>query len=128
MFLSLPPIAGYYELVFNTNNGHAIQEVKYSDLEKILIYQLPTNPFFNNLSGQLQILTLITPWNTEGADATKKPAFHRSKYVPIIMDLRNVKAIVGLVKTRGRWGIIDRGTGVAATVFIEDEDMEEDDI
>ncbi|KAH7917964.1 hypothetical protein BV22DRAFT_1187293 [Leucogyrophana mollusca] len=117
-----------YELVFNTNDGRAIQEVKYGDLEKILIYQLPTDPFFNNLSGQLQILALVTPWNTEGADATKEPAFRRSKYAPIITDLRNVKAVVGLVETRGRWGIIDRGTGVAATVFIEDEDLEGDEI
>ncbi|KAH7911338.1 Transposase family tnp2-domain-containing protein, partial [Hygrophoropsis aurantiaca] len=115
-----------YEIVFEAINGQEIQDIKYGDLENIFIFHLPADPFFNNLSGQLQILALITPWDTEKTDAAKKTTYRKSKYAPIVTDLRNIKAVVGLVETRGRWGVIDRGLGMAATVFVEDADLDED--
>jgi hypothetical protein len=35
----------------------------------------------------------------------------------VITDIQNVKATVGCIETRGRWGIIDRSTGLANVVF-----------
>ncbi|KAI5983003.1 hypothetical protein F5J12DRAFT_730123, partial [Pisolithus orientalis] len=37
-----------------------------------------------------------------------------------IMDIRSLRAVVGLVKMRGRWGIIDRAPGTATTTFADD--------
>ena len=36
------------------------------------------------------------------------------------MDIRSLKAVVGLVKTRGRWGIVDRVPGATMTTFADD--------
>ena len=41
----------------------------------------------------------------------------------LVTDIRNVICLIGRVKTRGKWGIVDRRSGMAAPVF---DDAEED--
>ncbi|KAG2123155.1 hypothetical protein BD769DRAFT_1389301 [Suillus cothurnatus] len=50
------------------------------------------------------------------------------KFLPIIVtDLRNIKAAVGRVNTRRRWGIIDRTINAACASFADvDEEYNED--
>ncbi|KAG0704212.1 hypothetical protein DFH29DRAFT_802240 [Suillus ampliporus] len=92
----------------------------YGLLEKILVYQVPDDPFFADLSGKQQILVLLTPWKTEGQDAAKILTLVQAKLAPIVTDIRNVKAVVGLVETRGRSGIID---GVGDSIFVGFDDL-----
>ncbi|KAJ8595509.1 hypothetical protein M405DRAFT_727936, partial [Rhizopogon salebrosus TDB-379] len=89
----------------------------YGTLEKILVYQVPNDSFFAGLSGKQQILVLLTPWKTEGQDATKTLTFVQTTLAPIVTDIRNVKAVIGLVETRGKSGIIDRARESAFAGF-----------
>ena len=71
------------------------------------------------------------PVKTEGEDASST-TIHFSKFLaPIITDLHNVKAVIGRVETRNRWGIIDRSMESAKTAFTADErdfmDQHDDD-
>ena len=43
----------------------------------------------------------------------------------VITDIRSLKSVVGLVETRGRWGIVDRALGVPMA-DLERNDEEDD--
>lgn len=81
---------------------------------------MPAEPFFGALRGKTIILALIKPWDTDGKVASEENVFFKDRRVKIIMDIRSLKAVVGLVKTRGRWGVIDRVPGAAMTTFADD--------
>lgn len=91
----------------------------YGDLEKIIALAVPTVPFFGALGGKSIILALVKPWDTDGKVASEETVFFKDRRARIIMDIRSLKAVVGLVKTRGRWGIIDRVPGAATTTFAD---------
>ncbi|KAG1866668.1 hypothetical protein F4604DRAFT_1656226 [Suillus subluteus] len=106
-----------------TISPHSRAHLQYL-LWKILVYQVPNDPFFGGLSGKEQILVLLTPWKTDGQDATKTLTWVRAKLAPIVTDIRNIKAVVGLVDSRKRSGIIDRAQ---ESVFAGFDDMEVDE-
>ncbi|KAG2120142.1 hypothetical protein DEU56DRAFT_692461, partial [Suillus clintonianus] len=98
-----------YEILQYSRGVHEpICKICYGHLDKILVYQVPNDPFFGILSGKEQVLVLLTPWKTDGQDAAKTLTWVQAKLAPIITDIRNIKAVVGLVDTRKRSGIIDR--------------------
>jgi hypothetical protein len=72
---------------------------------------------WDDLRGTTHILALITPWRTNGEDASLQTVIVSRTLVPIITDLRNICAAVGRVESRGEWGIIDRNNGMAHAVF-----------
>ncbi|KIM56270.1 hypothetical protein SCLCIDRAFT_132925, partial [Scleroderma citrinum Foug A] len=96
-----------------------LTQTGYSDLEKIIILAVPPGPFFGALGGKSVILALVKPWDMDGKVASKENVYFKDRRAMIIMDVRSLKAIVGLVKTRGRWGIIDRVPGAATMTFAD---------
>ena len=80
---------------------------------------IPEDVFFGGLNGKTLALALITPWNTDGKVASEETVFMTSRKASVITDIRSVQAIVGLVETRKRWGVIERMLGGAATSFVD---------
>ena len=88
----------------------------------VLVCVLPDIPMFGPLSGSLRLLALVKPCQTMG---TQEPTHYRTMLSPFVTDISNIKAIIGRVQTRGKWGIVDRTPGIAAAVFGHlDEDSE----
>jgi len=69
------------------------------------------------MKASTQVLAVIRPCRTTGEDASQKLVEFRDFHEPIITDLRSIKSVVGRVKTRGRWGIVDRSDGSVHAVF-----------
>ncbi|KAG8905503.1 hypothetical protein FRC00_013220 [Tulasnella sp. 408] len=69
------------------------------------------------------ILGYITPYKTGNVDATEALASFtdRDQQTSQFFDIRTIQAVVGRIKTRGRWYIVDRSEGCARTVFVDDE-------
>jgi len=74
------------------------------------------------------LLALIRPWRTDGQDAALalEAVTFKHTLAPIITDLRNVRGVVGRIKSRGEWGIADRSTGFARAAFVVDEALDVD--
>lgn len=109
-----------YELEYEDRvNGalHVVQLVQYGRLEKILVCSLSNDTQWLGLAGKTLLLALIRPCQTEGRDATKEEARYSRNLASIITDLRNVKGVVGRVKSRGEWTIIDRRSSFAKPAF-----------
>lgn len=104
-----------YEITYQ-DRTRIVKYLGYGDLEKILVVTLPTKAFFACFSGRTVALALVTPWNTDGKDATKENVYMSERRASIIMDVQSLQAVIGLIQTRGRWGIIDRsGESITAT-------------
>ncbi|EGO28981.1 hypothetical protein SERLADRAFT_432993 [Serpula lacrymans var. lacrymans S7.9] len=98
-------------------HGYFITATHYGHLEQILVCQLGNDDFWKDLSGRGLLLAVITPCKTEGKDAALEVAVYGGLAAAIATDIRDIKAVVGQVKTRGRWGIIDRTSGLASVAF-----------
>ena len=66
-------------------------------------------------------------WNTRGKLATEENVYMTSRLASVVTDAQNLEAVVGLVKTRNRWGIIDQTPGTVSAQFADDERMVESD-
>ncbi|KAI6159326.1 hypothetical protein EDD17DRAFT_1613662 [Pisolithus thermaeus] len=106
-----------YEVTLETREHCLIHITGYGDLNKIFVMTLATGAFFKSLSGKTLILALITPWNTEGNDATLENTYLLSCHATIVTDVRSLKAVVGLVPVGKRWGIIDRTPATSIQSF-----------
>ncbi|KAI9457150.1 hypothetical protein HD554DRAFT_1981612, partial [Boletus coccyginus] len=84
-----------------------ISETSYGDLEKIFVVAIPPESFFKTLISKTLALVLIMPWKTEGNLASEENVYLISHKASIITDVHNLKAVVGLIQTREKWGIID---------------------
>lgn len=121
-----------YEVVYGTQTDFTTS-VNYSDLEKIIIITIPSDEFLGRLSDQTLALALITPWNTGGSVASKENVYMTARKTPIVTDIRSLKATVGLVETRKKWGVIDcvpnKGTEAFTTGLTGDdgEDLLDDE-
>ncbi|KAF8833262.1 hypothetical protein BDN67DRAFT_917366 [Paxillus ammoniavirescens] len=121
-----------YEVVFQPHTGPAVRRISYGDLEKIFVLTLPADVFFRNLSGKTLALTLITPWDTEGKITSKEMTFLKSRRASIVTDIRSLRAVVGLVESQKRWGIVDRVPETVVTSFtdgnVDDDGVSDDDM
>jgi len=101
--------------------------IGYGRLEKILLCNLDDKIIWGNLRNSLHLLAVIAPCDTDGSDASHVVVEYR-KFLPIIAtDLRNIKAVVGRVNTRKKWGIIDRTINATCASFLEvAEEYDED--
>jgi hypothetical protein len=84
----------------------------------ILACQLPQDDMWGTMSATTRILTLITPCVTGGKDASVEITKYHATTTSIITDIQTINCVVGRVKTRGKWGIIDRSGGLVKTEFI----------
>ncbi len=112
--------------------GQDIITTSYGCLQQIIACKLPATPFWRKNSTKLKsdlfLLGLVEACNTGGIDATEKIVFYDSTRATRIINLMTISSVVGRVKTRNKWGIVDRSKGVARTNFVddsEDEDAEE---
>jgi hypothetical protein len=60
--------------------------------------------------GRLRLLAHITPCKTDSKDATQELTNYHTETAPIITDLGTVHAVIGRVRTRKHYGIIDRSS------------------
>ncbi|KDQ51674.1 hypothetical protein JAAARDRAFT_139876, partial [Jaapia argillacea MUCL 33604] len=88
--------------------GREVRTVFYRQLECILVCALPNERFWGKVGGKTLLLALIHPCNTQGRDATKGIVMYSQTTAPIVTDLRVICAVVGRLRTRNRWGIVDR--------------------
>ncbi|KAI0682060.1 hypothetical protein BC835DRAFT_1300720 [Cytidiella melzeri] len=94
--------------------------IYYGCLETIIDLTLPDNDiFWEDHQGCHVLLALITPCATSGTDGAKEAVSFRQEQTKVVVDLRTITNKIGRVETRGRWGIIDRSTGMARTVFVD---------
>ena len=71
------------------------------------------------------LLALISPCKTNGRDGAKELTSFKplqASESQVIVDLQTITSKIGRVETRGRWGIIDRSTEAARTVFYDVDD------
>lgn len=102
-----------YEIIYNTG-----------DPEKILVIRLPSDSFFANLSEQVIILVLITPWNTDSRDVSKKDVYMTSQNASFIIDIQSIWSATRLMEMWNRWGIIDRsGESIAIELMDNGNDV-----
>lgn len=92
----------------------------YGSLDMILEFNVPDEPFWGSMRGQTRLLAAITPCVTNGADAAKKLVTYRATTAQIITDLQAISNVIGRVKTRNWWGIVDRSGDYSRTIFVDD--------
>ncbi len=97
------------------------QRVFYGQLEYVLKCILLENCTPENPEPETLLLALITTCDTCGHDATQEEVCFKdlNAYTEII-DIRTICAVVGHIKVRGHWAIIDRSGPLAQTVFTND--------
>jgi len=88
---------------------------------------LPDDVTFGDLRGRPHLLVVVEPCQTQGKDATSKLTVYKDMMASFVTDILNVKAVIGRVKSRGKWGIVDRMSGlIAVPVFDMEEDSDDD--
>ncbi|KAI0070886.1 hypothetical protein K474DRAFT_1737601 [Panus rudis PR-1116 ss-1] len=95
--------------------------VAYGQLQRILQCSLPQANFWENLSGKTLLLAVITPFRTNGKDATIELTTYRRVNAPVVLDIRHIENVVGRIHTGNQWAIVDRSDGLAKTIFTVDE-------
>ena len=99
----------------------------YGRLEQIMVCELPTDPFLEELSGTTWLLALVTPCNTQGRHAILEHTTYSTQAASIIMDVRSIRAVVGRVQSRTEWAIIDRSPASSHAAFAVDDIDDSDD-
>ena len=90
---------------------------------------LPNNPgVFGQHAGTTHLLAIVQPCNTgTHKDARKEMVAYKDYTRPVAIDLFHITAIVGRVKSRGDWHILDRFDDCALAAFNGDEGPGEGD-
>jgi hypothetical protein len=103
-------------------------KVLYSRVEKVIECQLPDDPVFGVFRGKLHLLAHITPCKTDGKDAMQELTDYCTETAPIVTDLGTIHAVIGRVRTRKCYGIIDRSSiSVRATFEVDSESSSDDE-
>ncbi|KAG2121441.1 hypothetical protein DEU56DRAFT_746663, partial [Suillus clintonianus] len=109
----------FYEIQYNDTGNRVVNVISYGRLEKIILCNLDDKAIWGSHRNSLHILAVIAPCDTDGCDASQTVVEYK-QFLPIIVsDVRNIKAAVGRVNTRGRWGIIDRTINAACASFAD---------
>ena len=107
------------------NQTRWVPQVFYGRLERILVCNVPEGKIWGGFSGQTRLLAVITPCSTAGRDATKEILSHNRMTATIVTDIGTVSAVVGRIKTRGRWTIVDRTGGLVKPEFVPSAELQE---
>jgi hypothetical protein len=102
-------------------DGATSREIFYGKLDMILQFNIPDDPFWGSMQGETWLLAVITPCDTKGKDAAESLTTYRTTTTQVVTDLRAISNVVGRVKTRNWWGIIDRSGDYSRTVFVDDD-------
>lgn len=106
--------------MFETRTGNPVVHIGYGELERVFILTLPIDKFFKTLSGKSLVLALIAPWDTEGKSAAADNVYMTSRKASVVTNVWSLQAVVGLVETRRRWGIIDRAPEIMQVQFADE--------
>ncbi len=101
-----------------------MQLPQYGRLLAILeLFLDPLRPrIWKDLAGSTILLAVITPCKTKGEDATQVLTMYKKYAADIVIDVNAVEAVVGRVRSRKSWGIVDRSSALARTVFSTEHD------
>lgn len=89
---------------------------------------MPKGKLWGAFSGETRLLAVITPCATDGKDATKKIVSHDRMNAKIVTDIQTIIAVVGRIKTRGRWTIIDRSQGLVKPEFVSSAETRDQEV
>lgn len=98
--------------------------IGYGQLLRIVACELPQDAIFGDYAGKTHILALIIPCQTQGRDGRETLASYTQTLQPLVMDLRDVKAVVGRVRTRQKWWILDQFDAAIPTFYEEEVNAE----
>lgn len=80
-------------------------------------------------SGQCRLLAVLTPCSTLGQDATKGIVSYNRTTATFVTDIQTVSAVVGRIKSRGKWTIVDRTGGLIKPEFVPSvDDVEQENV
>jgi len=101
----------------------------YGCIDQILECQLDShNKIWSKFKDTFFLLAMITPCSTGGQDAAQDYTTYSDTTTQILTDLwavQSLQCVVGRVKSRGSWGIIDRSGNFARTEFMSAGDQGE---
>ncbi|PSR75102.1 hypothetical protein PHLCEN_2v9325 [Hermanssonia centrifuga] len=114
-----------YEVV---TGAEEMRTVFYGRLEQILECNIPVNDpaFWSHLSGTRLLLASITPCQTFKKDATKTLVTYTQELNTVVVDIQTIQNVVGRIQVHNHWGIIDKSSDVARTIFVEDMNIIDD--
>nr|GAT46989.1 predicted protein [Mycena chlorophos] len=102
-----------------------VDRLFYGRLEEILVCQMPSEEVFGRFAGQIRLIAAITPFATNGQDATKGIVTYTRELTRMVVEADYVTALVGRFETRKKWVIVDRTRGLVNPEFVP---REEDDV
>ncbi|KAJ7466345.1 hypothetical protein FB451DRAFT_1561112 [Mycena latifolia] len=125
------PSWGKYELQVKQRSqrlGHSdettwVTQLFYGRLEQILVCALSKDNIFGGFSGKTRLLAVITPCSTAGKDATKEIVAYTRIAAMIVTDVQTVSAVVGRIRTREQWTIVDRSGGLVKPEFVPSAEL-----
>jgi hypothetical protein len=92
----------------------------FGQLSKILAVELPPGIIPTITQPKRIILAIISPKETTNETPLGIPYYtEHVKMTPRAIDINTVMCLVGRIKDRGRWAIIDRSGDMARADFIE---------
>ncbi|KAJ7017219.1 hypothetical protein C8F04DRAFT_979745 [Mycena alexandri] len=104
-------------------------QISYGQLERVVDCLLPKDKTLGRVSGKRRLLAIIHPCkNTRGKDASLERTGYTELANILVTDLQSVVAVVGRVKTRGKWLIVDRTGGLIHPQFVQDEEADTDSL
>ena len=107
-----------------------IGTTNYGVLERVLECKLGDDNVWGDQRGTTHLLAVITPWRTEGEDASREVVTFKHALAQIVTDLGNIRGVVGRIESRGTWGIVDHNVQLVRATFAENEghpsDLESD--
>ncbi len=83
------------------------------------------NEIWSKFNATFFFLAVITPCSTGGRDAAQGYITYSDTTTQIVTDLQAVQYVVGRIKSRGSWRIIDRSGSFARTEFMSAGDQGE---
>ncbi|KAI0689908.1 hypothetical protein C8T65DRAFT_579787, partial [Cerioporus squamosus] len=116
---------------------HCMYVVQYGILLAVFEISFDPVPHWDTLGGTTLLLAYVRPCNTRGEDAATQLTLYDTYRAETIVNLSAVQAVVGRVRSRKSWGIIDRSHDLARAVFANnaeqivpdaDSDSDQDDL
>lgn len=92
----------------------------FGQLIKILVTELPPGIIPLITQPKRVVLAIISPRDTTNETPLRIPYYtEHAKTTPRVVDINTVMCLVGRIRDRGRWAIIDRSGDMARADFVE---------
>ena len=108
-----------FELVINEFENDAGRQARdkhfvgYGQIQEYINMTLPANPIIKIKEDVLAIITLVQMCNTNGEDASMKLIWYKNSDMEVVcaFNVATINCVIGQVKTRKWWGIVDHSAG-----------------